>query len=67
MEKKNDFCNGCEHTQFNSQKGLFGGYDCHHPDNHHPEHWPKLVIDVFDKVLKCELTDRSRPVKENGK
>jgi len=67
QKQEDDICHGCDHGKFNSLKGLCGGYDCLHPDNHHPDHQPKLVIDVFDKLLKCEFTDRSRPVEESGK
>ena len=64
QKEDEDFCQPCPHGHFDSAKGLFGGYHCFHPDNVHPEHWPMLHIDVFKKLLKCEFTDRSRPVKE---
>ncbi len=48
-------CIGCVHSEYNSNRGLFGAWECHHTDN--PFWWPPLDVLVAEpgQPVRCRL------------
>lgn len=50
-------CKGCKYSEWNGAHGLYGAWECAHPENGAPDKSPRLAVLIFEpgKPTVCDV------------